>query len=87
MQVDAAALIFSLMWDVRQWAIVPRSIANAFVRQGKFVVQQLSDQAPPRVCYKLMQKHQEPVKVRLLDEINHFIHLIYPDGKTSSEPL
>ncbi|MBU2699945.1 DNA-binding transcriptional LysR family regulator [Sporomusaceae bacterium BoRhaA] len=84
LQVDAAALIFSLMLDVRQWAIVPRSIANAFVKPRKFVVQQLSTPAPPRVCYKLMQKHQDPVKVRLLEEINHFIKLIYPEGKTFS---
>ncbi len=84
LQVDTAALIFSLMWDVRQWAIVPRSIANAFVTPGKFVIQQLSDPAPPRVCYKLMQKNRDSVKVRLLEEINHFIKLIYHEGKAPS---
>jgi DNA-binding transcriptional LysR family regulator len=87
LQVDAAALIFSLMWDEKQWAIVPRSIAKACVRKEKFIIQQLSDPAPPRVCYKLMQKHQDPVKIRLLEEINHFIQLIYPDKKESSELL
>lgn len=77
LQVDAAALIFSLMWDARQWAVVPRSIANAFAQPEKFVIQQLADPPPPRVCYKLMPKHHDPVKAPFLQEINRLVKLLY----------
>ncbi|MBP2645029.1 MAG: hypothetical protein H6Q75_469 [Firmicutes bacterium] len=77
LQVDAAALIFSLMWDVRQWAIVPRSIANSFAKPEKFIIQQISDPPPPRVCYKLMHKHKDPIKVPFLDEVNHLVKKLY----------
>lgn len=83
LQVDAAALIFSLMWDVRQWAIVPRSIANAFAKPEKFVIQQLSDPAPARVCYKLMHKHQDPVKVSFLEAINRLVKVLYSESKAN----
>ena len=73
LQVDAAALIFSLMWDVQQWAIVPKSIANAFAKKEKFVIQKLSDPAPPRVCYKLMPKQPDSDKAPILGEMNRLI--------------
>ena len=80
LQVDAAALIFSLMWDTKQWAIVPRSIANAFAEPEKFIIQQLSDPAPPRVCYKITQKHNDPVKVPFLDKVNHLVKILYQNN-------
>ena len=77
LQVDAAALLFYLMWDKRQWAVVPRSIVNAFANPAKFVVQQLTEPAPARVCYKLRHKHQEPVKEALLGEVDGLIKTMF----------
>lgn len=82
-QIDAAALIFSLMWDTQQWAIVPQSIANAFARLDKFLIQQLSDPPPPRVCYKLVPKYPDPVKAEVIGMINKFVQLIYGGGNSA----
>jgi DNA-binding transcriptional LysR family regulator len=77
LQVDAAALLFTLMWDERQWAVVPKSIVNIFANPKKFVVQQLAEPAPPRVCYKLRHKHQEVVKEPFLSEIDRLIKTMF----------
>ena len=82
LQVDAAALIFSLMWDARQWAIVPRSIADTFASADNFVVQRLSEPPPPRVCYQLRAKHPDPVKAPVIDMLNRFIRLIYAEKQS-----
>ncbi|SMD02551.1 DNA-binding transcriptional regulator, LysR family [Sporomusa malonica] len=82
LQIDAAALIFSLMWDPQQWAIVPRSIANALAQIDKFVVQHLSDPPPPRVCYQLTPKHSDSVKASALDTLNRLVQSIYLSGNT-----
>lgn len=78
LQIDAAALIFSLMWNPQQWAIVPRSIAASLAQKDTFVVQRLSDPPPPRVCYQLTPKHADPVKAASLNMLNRFVQLIYP---------
>lgn len=77
LQIDAAALIFSLMWDTRQWAIVPRSIATSFVKSDHCLVQRLTNPPPPRVCYKLMSKRPEPVKAPYLDMLSRLLQEIY----------
>jgi DNA-binding transcriptional LysR family regulator len=58
--VDIAGLIFSLMQDPRQWSVVPKSVANSFVKTGQFVIQQLLDSPPERVCYKISHKNIKP---------------------------
>ncbi|VBB06526.1 transcription regulator hth lysr [Lucifera butyrica] len=58
--VDIAGLIFSLMQDPRQWSVVPKSVANSFVKTGQFLIQQLLDSPPERVCYKITHKNIKP---------------------------
>ena len=77
LQVDAAALIFYTMWDERQWAVVPKSIAQAFDCAGKFVMQKLSDPPPSRICYRLRHKHQENLKESYLEEIDRLLKTLY----------
>ena len=77
LQIDSAALIFSLMWSAEQWAIVPRSIANALAQSDKFVIQCLSDPPPPRVCYQVTHKHLDSAKESALTLLNRFVTLIY----------
>jgi DNA-binding transcriptional LysR family regulator len=77
LQIDAAALIFSLMCDSRQWAIVPKSIAASLAKSDKFVIQHLTAPPPPRVCYKLVPKHLDPVKVSTITRINKLVELLY----------
>lgn len=77
LQVDAAALIFYTMWDERQWAVVPRSVAKAFARPEQFVVQSLTDPPPSRICYRLQHKHQEKLKQPYLEKIASLLQQIF----------
>jgi DNA-binding transcriptional LysR family regulator len=74
--VDIAGLIFSLMHDSRQWSVVPKSVAKTFVRSGQFVIQQLLDPPPERVCYKITHKHPKPIIKKSLDILNQYMSLI-----------
>ncbi|MHC1759999.1 MAG: LysR family transcriptional regulator [Negativicutes bacterium] len=74
--VDIAGLIFSLMHDSRQWSVVPKSVAKAFVKSGQFVIQQLLDPPPERVCYKITHKHPKPTVKKSLDILNQYMSLI-----------
>ncbi|WP_371380016.1 LysR substrate-binding domain-containing protein [Sporomusa aerivorans] len=87
LRIDAAALIFSLMWDTRQWAIVPQSIAASFAKTDKFVVQRLSDPPPPRVCYKLLPKYPDPAKASSLNLLNQLVRLLYNSGSSNAGHL
>lgn len=77
LQMDSAALIFSVMWNVEQWAIVPKSIANTLAHPDTFIVQRLSDSPPPRVCYQVMHKNYDSAKEPAVSIINHFVRFIY----------
>jgi DNA-binding transcriptional LysR family regulator len=74
--VDIAGLIFSLMHDPRQWSVVPKSVAKTFVKSGQFVIQQLLDPPPERVCYKISHKHPKPTIKKSLDILNQYMNLI-----------
>ncbi|HWR30172.1 MAG TPA: LysR family transcriptional regulator [Negativicutes bacterium] len=76
--VDTAGLIFSLMQDARQWSIVPKSVATAFVKSGRFVIQELLESPPARTCYKLTHKHPKPTVNRSLDILNQYLKLLFP---------
>ncbi|MEL7565770.1 MAG: LysR family transcriptional regulator [Dehalobacterium sp.] len=75
-RVDIAGLIFSLMQDPRQWSIVPKSVANAFVKSGQFSIQQLLDQPPARVCYKITHKYPKSTISKSLAILDKYIELI-----------
>jgi len=74
--VDIPGLIFSLMHDSRQWSVVPKSVAKTFVKSGRFVIQQLLDPPPERVCYKIFHKHPKPTIKKSLDILNQYMNLI-----------
>ncbi|HMM20843.1 MAG TPA: LysR family transcriptional regulator [Selenomonadales bacterium] len=84
-RLDAAALIFALMRDPRQWAIVPRSIVDSFVKAGgAWLVQRLSEPPPPRAGYKLTHRYPKPVKQAALDLLDRYVGLLY-GGENSGE--
>ena len=74
--VDVAGLIFLLMQDSSQWSVVPKSVANAFVKSGQFVIQQLLDAPPKRVCYKITHKDPRCSIIKGLDILNRYLSLI-----------
>ncbi|MBU5674915.1 LysR family transcriptional regulator [Alkaliphilus sp. MSJ-5] len=86
--VDTAALVFSLMYDENQWAIVPRSIANHFIIYKKFIIQKLKYPAPPRICYKIRNKHMNKMKQECLEILEHYAKIVYStDGEGLSFPV
>ncbi|MBP2638730.1 MAG: hypothetical protein H6Q69_438 [Firmicutes bacterium] len=76
-QVDAAALIFALMQDARQWAIVPQSIANTFTATEQIAIQHLTTPPPPRIGYMLTQKHPDPFKSAYIEKLNQLVTMLY----------
>lgn len=81
LQVDTAALLFSLMTAPEQWAIVPQSIACAFAAPERFVVQTLTEPPPPRICYKVVHKLQDPAKAAVLAKIEELAQKLYSDNQ------
>lgn len=75
--VDVAGLILSLMQDPKQWSVVPKSVANTFVNSGKFVIQQLTDPPPERVCYKITHRHIKPSVKKSLDILDEYIAVLF----------
>jgi len=73
-QVDVAGLVFSLIEDSKKWSVVPKSVANAFVKSGKFVIQQLLDPPPDRVCYKITHKNVKPAIKKSLDILDQYMN-------------
>jgi DNA-binding transcriptional LysR family regulator len=71
--VDIAGLIFLLMQDPKQWSVVPKSVANTFVKTGQFVIQQLLDSPPKRVCYKIIHRNIKPSVRRSLAVLDQYM--------------
>ncbi|HYE81740.1 MAG TPA: hypothetical protein VEG39_06175 [Clostridia bacterium] len=65
------------MYDEKQWAIVPRSIADYFGADKKFTVQKLKYPALPRVCYKITHKHMNRMKQECVKILDHYAKSIY----------
>jgi DNA-binding transcriptional LysR family regulator len=74
--VDTAGLIFSLMQNWKQWAILPKSVANSFVKTGRFVIQPLSDPPPARNCYKATPKYPTTTASKGLKVLNKYLENI-----------
>lgn len=81
-RLDTAALIFSLMWEPRQWTIVPQSVATVYLKSGQYVAQRLSPPPPPRACYKITHKYPKPAKVQCMEVLNDIVDKIYIQEKT-----
>jgi len=74
--VDTAGLIYSLLCNAKQWAVVPQSTARAFVKSGRFVIQKLSDPPPARICYKATHIHLSAATRSALEILNHYMERI-----------
>jgi hypothetical protein len=80
--VDIAGLIFLLMQDPRQWSVVPKSVANTFVKTGQFVIQQLLDSPPKRVCYKIIHRNIKPSVKRSLAVLDQYMTDLFKKNST-----
>lgn len=75
--VDNAGLIFSLMQDSKQWSVVPKSVADTFVKTGQFAIQKLLDSPPDRVCYKITHKHIRPAARKSLTILDQYMAEVF----------
>ena len=75
--VDEAALIPELLQNSKQWAIVSRSAGNRLSQTGNYVIQQLSEPAPNRSCYRLMHKYPNQATSHMLGILDEYIRVIY----------
>lgn len=75
-QIDSTVMIFPMMQDFRQWAIVPKTIATAFVKLGQCVIQQLTDPPPAMIYYKIMHTIPKPETTESLKILDRYLGLI-----------
>lgn len=58
-RVDAAALIFEMLEDASQWAIVPKSVYETYKDRGNFSRQPLLSSPPKRMSYMIRHKNAD----------------------------
>lgn len=56
-KLDSSHLLINLLQNPQQWAIVPMWVATAALKQGDYLIYQLTDPPPEYTCYKLTHKH------------------------------
>jgi LysR family transcriptional regulator, transcriptional activator of the cysJI operon len=75
-RVHTAGLIPAIMHDVRQWAIVAKSVGNTITQSGPFVIQRLSELPPERTCYKLTHKYPSQSTQQALRILDHHLQIV-----------
>ncbi len=56
-RLDSANLLFSLLQEADQWAIVPKVVAAAITCRSNYSIDYLTNPPPAYTCYKLTHKH------------------------------
>ncbi|MFB5189440.1 LysR family transcriptional regulator [Alicyclobacillus fastidiosus] len=79
MRLDTAQLILAIMEQPKQWAIVPLSMGRSFKSIGDFVIQNLTDTPPNRVCYQITHKSPRQSAVQAIDILNQYSELLKAD--------
>lgn len=74
--LDTAQLILSFLHDVRQWALVPLSVAKVALTKGNYSIFRLAEPPPDRVCYKIIHKHPKASTVRSLEIFDQYLGLL-----------
>ena len=57
LQIDTPSVFASLFSRPEQWSLVPFYMARHFVSSGKFVIQQLKNPPPERICFEIRHRH------------------------------
>lgn len=70
LSVDTITLLFSMLISDKQWAIVPVWVAKAFENKYPIKISELSVIPPEYSCYKIVNKHPRPSKLKALEIIS-----------------
>lgn len=65
--VDTVGVKLSLFTHPKQWTIAPFSVANQFLSSGRFVVQQMMDPPPDRICYMISHRVKRSSTIQALE--------------------
>jgi len=77
LEVDTIYLIIAAMLqDQRHWAVVPKSILRSFAETKIFVISELSDPPPNRVCYKILHRYPHSRDAQKEELINQYLNAI-----------
>lgn len=75
--LDNLELIFSFLYDEKQWIIVPLSVAKTFKSRGNFTISKLLENPPDRVIYRITHKHPLPSMVESLKVLDHYLKIYF----------
>jgi DNA-binding transcriptional LysR family regulator len=73
--IDQFTLIFSLLQDPRQWAIVPLWVAQEGLKRGNLAISRLTPPPPNITCYKITHKYPRSGTLASLKTLNHYLEL------------
>jgi len=72
-KVTGISLIFTLLQDIRKWAIVPMWLAQYATKLGNFSYYKLSNPPPDLICYKITHKFPRPSTKKSLLVLNKYL--------------
>ena len=71
-RLDSANLLFSLLQEADQWAIVPKVVSAAAASRNNFSIDYLTDPPPDYTCYKLTHRHSTSFTQKALAIFDHY---------------
>lgn len=77
LEVDTISLIIATLMDnPSHWAIVPKSMFRSFPLAKNFIISELSDPPPNRVCYKIRHRFPYSDNSRKMELVNRCLNAI-----------
>lgn len=79
-RIDSTSMLLNLLNDPRQWAILPKWIADIFLTRGKYLIYELTDPPPNYTCFKLTHKNPTSITRKALKVLDDCFQLALQDG-------
>ena len=76
--LDSANLLFDLLQDKEQWAIVPKIVAAAAAQHGNYSIEFLANPPPKYTFYKLTHKNPNSLTRKVLTIFDYYFQQIFP---------
>ncbi|MDR3561860.1 MAG: LysR family transcriptional regulator [Negativicutes bacterium] len=75
-RLDSASLLFCLLRDPCQWALVPMWVANVALKRGVYAIRKLSPAPPDLMCYRITHKYPKANTIRSIAVFDHYFALL-----------
>lgn len=73
-RLDSINLLFSLLQEPQQWAIVPKIVASAAAHRGNYAIHHLTTPPPNYTCYKLTHANPTSLTRQTLAIFDQYFH-------------